>query len=47
MAWRKRRERRVKAEKKLAARHGEGALALYDRPSSYFEGSQCPLAKLG
>ncbi len=35
-------------EKKLAARHlSEGALALYDLSSSYFEGSQCPLAKLG
>lgn len=35
-------------EKKLAARHlGEGALALYDLSSSYFEGTHCPLAKLG
>ena len=35
-------------EKKLAARHlSAGALALYDLSSSYFEGSQCPLAKLG
>ena len=35
-------------EKKLAARHlGEGALVLYDLSSSYFEGSTCPLAKLG
>lgn len=35
-------------EKKLGARHlGEGALVLYDLSSSYFEGSTCPLAKLG
>ena len=35
-------------EKKLAARHlGAGALVLYDLTSSYFEGSTCPLAKLG
>jgi transposase len=35
-------------EKKLAARHLEdGALALYDLSSSYFEGSHCPLAKIG
>jgi hypothetical protein len=35
-------------EQKLAARHlSAGALALYDLSSSYFEGSQCPLAKLG
>lgn len=35
-------------EKKLAARHlDEGALALYDLSSSYFEGSHCPLAKIG
>jgi transposase len=35
-------------EKKLAARHlSEGALVLYDLSSSYFEGSTCPLAKLG
>ena len=35
-------------EKKLAKRHlGEGALVLYDLSSSYFEGSTCPLAKLG
>ena len=34
-------------EQKLAARHlSAGALALYDLSSSYFEGSQCPLAKL-
>jgi transposase len=35
-------------EKKLARRHlGEGDVALYDLSSSYFEGSCCPLAKLG
>ena len=35
-------------ERKLAARHlREGALALYDLSSSYFEGTQCPLARLG
>jgi hypothetical protein len=35
-------------EKKLAARHlGAGGLVLYDLSSSYFEGSTCPLAKLG
>jgi transposase len=35
-------------QKKLAARHlGAGALVLYDLSSSYFEGSCCPLAKLG
>ena len=35
-------------ENKLAARHlSEGALVLYDLSSSYFEGSTCPLAKLG
>ena len=34
--------------KKLAARHLDaGALVLYDLSSSYFEGSCCPLAKLG
>src|SRR5665213_2462891 len=32
----------------LAARHlGEGSLALYDLSSSYFEGTHCPLAKIG
>jgi hypothetical protein len=41
-------ERQDGIEKKLAARHlGEGAVALYDLSSSYFEGSCCPLAKLG
>jgi transposase len=35
-------------QKKLAARHlREGGLVLYDLSSSYFEGSTCPLAKLG
>ena len=35
-------------QKKLAARHlGTGGLVLYDLSSSYFEGSTCPLARLG
>ena len=35
-------------QKKLAARHlREGGLVLYDLSSSYFEGTHCPLAKLG
>ncbi|MBK9237746.1 MAG: IS1634 family transposase [Rhodoferax sp.] len=35
-------------QKKLAARHlTDDALVLYDLSSSYFEGSHCPLAKLG
>jgi len=35
-------------EKKLAARHlSAGGLVLYDLSSSYFEGTTCPLAKLG
>jgi len=35
-------------QNKLAARHlHEGGLVLYDLSSSYFEGSCCPLAKLG
>ena len=35
-------------QKKLAARHlGAGSLVLYDLSSSYFEGTACPLAKLG
>ena len=35
-------------QKKLAARHlSAGSLVLYDLSSSYFEGSCCPLAKLG
>ena len=41
-------ERQGVIEKKLAARHlSEGALALYDLSSSYFEGTCCPLAKIG
>jgi hypothetical protein len=41
-------ERQATIEKKLAARHlAEGALALYDLSSSYFEGNSCPLAKIG
>ncbi len=40
--------RQVKIEKKLAARHlAAGGLVLYDLSSSYFEGSNCPLARLG
>lgn len=35
-------------QKKLAARHlKDDSLVLYDLSSSYFEGSHCPLAKLG
>ncbi|HWY73878.1 MAG TPA: IS1634 family transposase [Burkholderiaceae bacterium] len=35
-------------QKKLAARHlSAGSLVLYDLTSSYFEGTTCPLAKLG
>jgi hypothetical protein len=35
-------------QKKLAARHlSQGGLVLYDLSSSYFEGTTCPLAKLG
>jgi hypothetical protein len=35
-------------QKKLAARHlSAGGLVLYDLSSSYFEGTCCPLAKLG
>jgi transposase len=35
-------------QKKLAARHlHAGGLVLYDLSSSYFEGSTCPLARLG
>jgi len=40
--------RQDKIEKKLAARHLQaGGLVLYDLSSSYFEGTSCPLAKLG
>jgi hypothetical protein len=46
MDWLLARQNRI--EKKLAARHlGAGGLVLYDLSSSYFEGSACPLAKLG
>lgn len=35
-------------QKKLAARHlSNGGLVLYDLSSSYFEGTACPLARLG
>ncbi|MEO8507030.1 MAG: hypothetical protein ABI593_05325, partial [Betaproteobacteria bacterium] len=35
-------------ETKLATRHlSAGGLVLYDLSSSYFEGTSCPLAKLG
>ena len=41
-------ERQGAIENKLAARHfGEGSLALYDLSSSYFEGTHCPLGKIG
>ena len=41
-------ERQDRIQKKLAARHlSAGGLVLYDLSSSYFEGSCCPLAKLG
>jgi transposase len=41
-------ERQDAIQKKLAARHlSEGGLVLYDLSSSYFEGTTCPLAKLG
>jgi transposase len=41
-------ERQGRIQKKLAARHLEaGSLVLYDLSSSYFEGTTCPLAKLG
>src|SRR5882762_8601319 len=41
-------ERQPAIERKLAARHfGEGSLALYDLSSSYFEGTHCPLGKIG
>ena len=41
-------ERQDRIQKKLAARHlSEGALALYDLSSSYFEGHCCSLAKIG
>ncbi len=41
-------ERQDAIETKLAARHLEpGSLVLYDLSSSYFEGTTCPLARLG
>ena len=41
-------ERQGAIEQKLAKRHlSEGGWVLYDLSSSYFEGSCCPLAKLG
>jgi transposase len=40
--------RQDQVQRKLAARHlSAGGLVLYDLSSSYFEGSCCPLAKLG
>lgn len=40
--------RQGRLEKKLAARHlSSGAMVLYDLSSSYFEGTTCPLARLG
>jgi transposase len=46
MDWLLARQDRV--QKKLAPRHlSTGGLVLYDLSSSYFEGSCCPLAKLG
>jgi len=46
MDWLLPRQNRI--EKALASRHlDEGSLVLYDLSSSYFEGNQCPLAKLG
>ncbi len=41
-------QRQGTIQKKLAARHlSAGSLVLYDLSSSYFEGTTCPLAKLG
>ena len=41
-------QRQGTIQQKLAARHlSAGSLVLYDLSSSYFEGSCCPLAKLG
>ncbi len=41
-------ERQDAIEKKLATRHlRQQGLVLYDLSLSYFEGHQCPLAKLG
>lgn len=41
-------ERQAAIEQRLAKRHLKaGGLVLYDLSSSYFEGTHCPLAKLG
>lgn len=41
-------ERQEAIEKRLAKRHlGAGSLVLYDLSSSYFEGTRCPLARIG
>ena len=41
-------ERQDRIQKRLADRHlAPGAMVLYDLSSSYFEGTCCPLAKLG
>jgi len=46
MDWLLKHQRTI--EGKLAARHlKQGALALYDLSSSYFEGKCCPLGKIG
>lgn len=46
MDWLLRRQEAI--ERKLAARHlHDGGLVLYDLSSSYFEGTQCPLARWG
>jgi transposase len=46
MDWLLKRQARI--EKSLASRHlQDGSLVLYDLTSSYFEGTTCPLAKLG
>jgi hypothetical protein len=46
MDWLLKHQRTI--ERKLAARHlKQGALALYDLSSSYFEGKCCPLGKIG
>jgi hypothetical protein len=40
--------RQARIEQELAKRHlSSGGLALYDLTSTYFEGSHCPLARLG
>ncbi|RKE25917.1 transposase [Paraburkholderia sp. BL23I1N1] len=46
MDWLLARQDRI--QKKLASRHlSEGGLVLYDLSSSYFEGTSCPLARIG